>query len=121
MLKLRDFKDRGFNVMRTDETSLMEQDWSTWLVQKCVRDSQGKKYFINVYVTDHRLSRNRHLFVNPKTFTLKLYFERGDLIFWIDIQKDKEFQGVQDIESLADEVWFSLNCDYYDKREEISK
>lgn len=118
MLKLKNFKDRGFNVTRCDKTSILEKDTYFWLAQKCVRgynESWKKKYFINVYVSDIRLWNIRHNFpIKSRRFTIKLCLERDGLTFWIDIQKDKEFQSVQDIELICEEVWQQLDCDYYE-------
>lgn len=123
MLKLKNFKDRDFSVTRCDKTSILEKDTYFWLAQKCVRSYNEfwkKKYFINVYICDYRLwdiyykMKNNVPFIK-RSFTIKLNLERNGLDFWIQISKDKEFQSVQDIELICEEVWNQLDCDYYEE------
>ena len=116
MLKLQDFRDMGFKVTRTEDSSPFEADTYTWLCQKPVYDEYGKKYFINVYVSDTRLWKTKlpSYFKHRRTLVIKMAVNRGDLTFWIDISKQGEFTDIKDIEELVEEVWVSLDCDYYE-------
>lgn len=116
MLKLQDFRDMGFKVARTEDSSPFEADTYTWLCQKPVYWKYGKKYFINVYVSDTRLWKTKlpSYFKHRRTLVIKMAVTRGDLTFWIDIAKQGEFNGVDEIEELVEEVWASLDCDYYE-------
>lgn len=122
MLKLRDFKDRGYSVTKCSDTSQFEAETYKWLIQKPTYERSdnhwGKKYFINVYVCDVRLwdiyDRMKYKPQTRRTLTIKLQFNRGDLTFWINISKHKEFQSIEDIELICEEVWQQLDCDYYD-------
>ena len=116
MLKLQDFRDMGFKVTRTEDSSPFEADTYTWLCQKPVYDEYGKKYFINVYVSDSRLWRTKlpSYFKHRRTLVIKMAVNRGDLTFWIDISKQGEFTDIKDIEELVEEVWLALDCDCYE-------
>ena len=120
MLKLQDFRDRGFKVTRTEDSAPFEADTYTWLCQKPVYDeygeSYGKKYFINVYVSDTRLWNTKLpiYFKHRRTLVIKMAVTRGGLTFWIDISQQGDFKDVNDIEELVEEVWSSLDCDYYE-------
>lgn len=122
MLKLQDFKDKGYLVSKCEKNSKLEKDWAKWLCQKGIYEDIAcgwvqKKYFINVYVSDKRfwnLPAHFHDWVTPRTLTIKLTFERNDLTFWISIAKHKEFQSITEIEELCEEVWSKLGCDHYE-------
>ena len=116
-LKLRDFKDKGFSVTKTAVTSRFEADTYKWLCQKAVDDSEGRKFWINAYICDYRLWDIAHKLkglINKRVMTIKMFLERDNLNFWLDISKDGGFNSIDDIELICDEVWHQLNCDYYD-------
>lgn len=116
MLKLQDFRDMGFKVTRTEYSSPFDADTYTWLCQKPVYDEYGKKYFINVYVSDTRLWKTKlpSYFKHCRTLVIKLAVTRGDLTFWVDIAHKRGFTDITDIEEWAEEVWAYLDCNYYE-------
>jgi hypothetical protein len=115
-LKLQDFRDQGYSVIRCSATSVFEADTYKWLCHKAIWDSKGKKYVINAYISDIRLwglhpDQLKHA-GNQRTITLKLFFDRGPLNFRIDINNDQEFTDIEDIEYLVDVIWYQLDMDY---------
>lgn len=135
--KLRDFKDNGYSVTRTDKSSPRDKDYAMWLCQRRVRDpyTYKTKYFINVYISDIRLWGDSEVYKsvpNKRSLTIKLQFTTpfvtanikpkgeglniysDDITMNVDIFNGDWIRDVGDIDRYVAYVWGSLDGSYYD-------
>ncbi len=121
MLKLQDFKDKGYRIYKCREASPSEAEWANWLVQKKISDSKGIKYCINVYICDMRLwgiyeqTKALHTMVKKRTLHIQVQMTRHSLTYDFSVSNDKEYTCPEDIEMIVEEMWQNLDMDYKEK------
>lgn len=88
--------------------------------QKCVKDTVGKRYFINVEFYD--LTEETKGYKIPKSnlkgFVLKVQFQRTHITtredICPDIKIDVTYCSLKDIEQYIDRLWITSGCPYYE-------
>lgn len=90
---------------------------SDFLLQKCIRDENGKKYFINVWVYEHY---NKDYFsrvpvMHPVGFSPEVQFRKeGDITTNIDLILNED-STILEVERHFEGLWFFLGRPYYEK------
>lgn len=90
---------------------------SDFLLQKCIRDEVGKKYFINVWVYEHF---NKEYFsrvpaMKPVSFSPEVQFcKDGDFTTNIELILSED-STVSSIEQHFESFWLFLERPYYEK------
>lgn len=98
MLTISDFKKNGYSKSPAG----MESSWASCLLQKQVRDDEGRtRYFINVYPCTRTIST---------TFTIKLSMFRGDDYFQIQIIPDIK-HSIAILEAMCSQFWDQMDMD----------
>lgn len=116
MLSLQDFKDEGYNITDTAITSPFEASWASKLIQKKFCNDEGEtKYFLHVYMTEYDkwecINRMHKSYRGKINYTIKLQFYKDLYTYGISINRDNEWESVEEIESVVEEVWKGIKCD----------
>ena len=112
MLTVQDWFGAGYRRYNQSTHNL-----SDFLLQKCIRDEQGKKYFINVWVYEHF---NKEYFsrvpaMKPVSFSPEVQFcKDGDFTTNIDLILSED-NTVNAVEQYFESFWLFLERPYYEK------
>lgn len=122
MITIASLEENGYRYYKNDfkrsESLSPDQDPYKGLYQKCIRDTQGKKYYINFNCWDFANS-----FAGSQNSNREMSFEgdiqvtlaNGDNVDISYLGGSKRSLG--EIESWFESVWQSLGSQYYEKNE----
>ena len=115
MLNLQDFKDKGYSISNTAETSIFEKDWASKLIQKKFWNDNGTKYFINVYMTEYDkwscINRMPESYRGKISYTIKIQLYKGMHVYNISVTNDEEWESVDEIEKIVEDLWVNMGMD----------
>lgn len=87
-----------------------------YLLQKCIRDDKGKKYYITVYVYDR--SKYNHPYITGLGFQPEEQFREDGVTSTVDdTYHDDENTTVESMEEFFDALWAHLGKPYCDRNE----
>ncbi len=115
MLTIQDWLDAGYKRYGKDLHKSAD-----FLLQKRFDDSEGKKYFIDIWVYEHSryeyCSRNSAL--PPVSFQPEVQFQRGDKMTLDMTFIMNQDSTIAEIEQEVECFWLFLEKPYYSKWEE---
>lgn len=114
MLKEEDFLINGYKRFDGGSAQLKHADY---LLQRCIRDEIGKKYFITVYVYDFSRYNQPHL--KGLSFMPDVQFREGGVCPTIDVTYiDDESTTLESMETFFENLWVHLGKPYADRYED---
>jgi hypothetical protein len=112
VLSEQDFIDAGYK--RFEQTNHNSADYG---LQKCIRDSDGRRYYITVWVYSWKKYQERIPNLKDFGFSPSVQFRDGD---WNTVDIDyhmNEDTKVYEIEQLYNMIWETLGRPYYERYE----
>lgn len=114
MLKEEDFLANGYKRYDGGSTRLKYADY---LLQRCIQDEIGKKYYITVFVYD--CSRYNHPHLAGLGFMPEVQFREDGVCPTIDVTfHDDESTTVDSLEAFFENLWAHLGKPYVDRHED---
>ena len=112
-MKVQDWIDAGYK--RYNENYLKNAEF---LLQKCISDSTGVKYFIDVWVYDYTKAAFFREGMPEMSFEPGVQFQGREPVMNVTLLVSATSCTVQDIENEFENLWKSLGCPYYEKYED---
>lgn len=110
-----DFIAAGYKEWKSKQNMLFKM--TEILMQKCIEDSIGKRYFIDIYVYDNKEMKRTEGYENMPDFSfmpeVQFRDENGESIMNCTCMGRKD--SIEDIEKFFHDVWFYLDYGYYRK------
>jgi hypothetical protein len=108
MLQEADFLLNGYKRFDGGSAQLK---FANYLLQRCVRDDVGKKYYITVYVYDY--SQYNHPHLKGLSFMPEVQFREEGVCPTIDVTyHDDESTTLESLEAFFDSMWAHLGKPY---------
>lgn len=114
MLQEADFLLNGYK--RFDSCGSVALKYANYLLQRCVRDDKGKKYYITVYVYDY----SKYDFTSPQplSFMPEVQFREDGVCPTIDVTyHDDESTTLESLEAFFESMWVHLGKPYDERYE----
>lgn len=113
MLQESDFLLNGYKRYDGGSSSLKSADY---LLQKCIRDDNGKKYYITVYVYDY--TRYNHPHLTGLGYMPDVQFREDGVCPTVDITyHDDKDTTLESLEAFYESMWDHLGKPYCDRYE----
>lgn len=122
MITIASLEQNGYryfdNTFKRSSNLSADQDPYKGLYQKCIQDTQGKKYFINFHCWDFANSFAGHQNVDREMGfegEIQINIPNGDSVNIAYLGAGK--RNLNEIEAWFEKVWSSLGAQYYEKNE----
>ena len=89
-----------------------------FLLQKCVKDDVGRKYFIDIWVYNHANTEYFREGMPEISFQPEVQIQGREPVMNVTLLVTATTLSVQGIESEFENLWKSLGCPYYEKYED---
>jgi len=108
MLQESDFLLNGYKRFDGSSAALKHADY---LLQRCIRDDKGKKYYITVYVYNYDACNHPHL--KGLSFMPEVQFREDGVCPTVDITyHDDRYTTLEMLENFFESLWVHLGRPY---------